>query len=128
MNTLPAPLPPDANYAMLGPMDDAGEPASSVKLQHLLGFLLEYWWVPVITLALGLGAGIGLVALMAPTFVSKAQMWQTVQLRLPEGAVFDEDVQSFLGTQTELLKSETLRQLALAQLKNARTNGVVPVG
>lgn len=113
---------------MYGPMDDSGGAPSSFKIQHLLGFLLKYWWVPVITLVLGLGAGIGLVLLKPPTFVSKARMWETVKLRLPEGSLFAEDVQNFLGTQTELLQSSALRDLALARLRTSSTNVVVPLG
>ena len=128
MNTLPAPINPDRDFAMYGPMDDSAAPASSFRVQRLLAFLLKYWWVPVVTLALGLGAGIGLVLWEPPTFVSKARMWETVKLRLPEGGLFAEDVQNFLGTQTELLQSVTLRDLALARLRAASTNVVVPVG
>ena len=128
MNNLPAPLPPDSSYAMLGPMDDSAAPASSFRVQRLLAFLLKYWWVPFLTLALGLGAGIALVLSKPPTFVSTARMWETVKLHLPEGSLFAEDVQNFLGTQTELLQSAALRDLALARLKASGTNVVVPVG
>jgi hypothetical protein len=40
-------------------------------------------------------------------------MWDTEKLRLPDGNLFSEDAQNFLGTQTELLQSITLRQEAL---------------
>ena len=113
---------------MYGPMDDSAPPASSFRVQRLLGFLLKYWWVPALTLALGLGAGAALVLWKPPTFVSKARMWETIKLRLPEGSLFAEDVQNFLGTQTELLQSDTLRELALARLRASSTNVVVPVG
>ncbi len=32
-------------------------------------------------------------------------MWEPVKLRLPEGDMFSEDMENFLGTQTELLQS-----------------------
>src|ERR1035437_3262101 len=51
VNTLPAPIGPDENYAMLGPMDDSAAPASSFPIRRLLGFLLKYWWIPILTLA-----------------------------------------------------------------------------
>ena len=113
---------------MYGPMDDSTAPAPSFQVQRLLAFLLKYWWVPVLTLVLGLGAGIALVLWKPPTFVSKARMWQTEKLRLPEGTMFAEDVQNFLGTQTELLQSDALRQLALARLRTSTTNVTVPKG
>ena len=56
-------------------------------------------------------------------------MWETVKLRLPEGALFSEDTQNFLGTQTGLLTSGTLRELALARLRNlVYTNVAMPRG
>jgi uncharacterized protein involved in exopolysaccharide biosynthesis len=113
VNTLPAPIGPDENYAMLGPMDDSAAPASSFPIRRLVGFLLKYWWIPVLTLVLGIAAGVALVLWRPPTFVSKASMWETVKLRLPEGTLFSEDVQTFLGTQTELLQSAPLRDLTL---------------
>jgi capsular exopolysaccharide synthesis family protein len=128
VNNLPAPTNPDGDFAMFGPMDDSAAPASSFRVQRLVTFLLNYWWIPALTLALGLGAGIALVLWKPPTFVSKARMWETVKLRLPEGSLFAEDVQNFLGTQTELLQSATLRDLALARLRASGTNGAVPVG
>jgi uncharacterized protein involved in exopolysaccharide biosynthesis len=79
-------------------------------------------------LLLGLGTGIALVLWKPPTFVSTARMWETVKLRLPEGGLFVEDVQNSLGTQTELLQSSALRDLALARLKASGTNVAVPVG
>jgi len=101
-------------------VDDSGARASSFKLQRLLIFLLKYWWVPVLTLIVGLGVGVGVVLYQPPTFVSRASMWQTEKLRLPEGAMFAEDVQNFLGTQTELLQSDTMRQRALARLRTQK--------
>ena len=113
---------------MFGPTEDSPAPASSFRVQRLLAFLLKYWWVPVLTLALGLGAGIALVLWKPPTFVSKARMVQTEKLRLPEGAMFAEDLQNFLGTQTELLQSDALRRRALDRLSTLTTNVVVPKG
>jgi capsular exopolysaccharide synthesis family protein len=55
-------------------------------------------------------------------------MWETVKLRLPDGAFFTEDVQNFLGTQTELLQSLKLRELTLGRLRAASNNLVIPKG
>jgi succinoglycan biosynthesis transport protein ExoP len=102
-------------------------PSSLLNPQRLLSFLWTYWWVPALTLILALGATVAYVLKMPPTYVSKAFMWETVKLRLPEGSLFSEDVQNFLGTQTELLKSRTLRDLTLARLRLGTTN-IIPVG
>jgi capsular exopolysaccharide synthesis family protein len=83
--------------------------------------------VPVLTLTLALGAAIVYFLLAPPTFVSSAAMWETEKMRLPEGALFTEDPQNYLGTQTELLRSGRMRQLTLARLQAAGTN-TVPLG
>jgi succinoglycan biosynthesis transport protein ExoP len=117
---------PEGQYVVAG-MESPPAPASPVKIQRLLVFLLKYWWIPLITLILSLSAGGAYVYFKQPTFVSRASMWETVKLRLPEGSMFSEDVQNFVGTQAELLQSGTLRDQALARLR-ASSNNLVAVG
>lgn len=103
-------------------------PASRFRLQKFLTALMKHWWVPVVTLVLGVMAAGAYVYWKTPTYVSWARMWETVKLRLPEGSLFAEDVQNFLGTQTELLQSDTLRDLALARLRASTNTVPVPRG
>lgn len=122
---LPGPHP---DYQLAGPMDmDQPEAASAFPIQRLLSFLLKYWWLPLLTTLLCVGGAGGYVYQMLPTYVSKGRMWETIKMRLPEGSLFSEDVQNFLGTQTELLQSGTLHDLALAHLKLS-TNVTIPIG
>ena len=123
MNT-PTPPPPEPGYDLIGPPEDYSAPASPFRIQKFIAFLRKHWWVPVLTLALFLGAAIGYVLWSPPTFVSQASMWETEKLRLPEGALFTEDPQNYLGTQTELIRSGRMRQLTLARLQAVMTNGV----
>src|SRR6185369_3748798 len=67
---------------------------------------------------------VAFILLNPPTFVSSGRMWETVKLRLPEGTLFSEDIQNFLGTQAELLKSSRLQELTLAALRAASTNAL----
>jgi capsular exopolysaccharide synthesis family protein len=91
-------------------------------------FLRKYWWVPVITLVLSLGAAVAYdIYLAVPEFVSTASMWETEKLRLPEGAAFTEDVQNYMGTQVELLRSKELGGRAVARLRESGSNAV-PIG
>jgi polysaccharide biosynthesis transport protein len=123
---LPPALRPD--YQLAGPAGEDAAPASAFPIQRLLACLIKYWWLPVCTLLLGLGAALGFVLCESPTFVTKGRMWETVKMQLPEGAMFSEDAQNFLGTQTELLQSETLRNLALARLRMASNGIPIPNG
>ena len=119
---------PEPEYLDTIPVEESGPPASSFRIQRLLPFLLKYWWIPLITLFLAVGGAAAYIWWIPPTFVSKARMWETIKLRLPEGGLFAEDVQNFLGTQTELLQSSTLRELALARLRSSGTNVALPTG
>ena len=126
MNT-PTPPPPEPGYELIGTPEDYSAPASPFRIQKFISFLRKYWWVPALTLTLALGAAIAYFLLAPPTFVSSAAMWETEKMRLPEGALFTEDPQNYLGTQTELLRSGRMRQLTLARLQTAGTH-TVPVG
>ena len=117
----PVPVP---DYQPLAPAEIDITPAPKFRLQKFLMFLLKFWWVPVITVVLSLSGAVVYVLLQPPTFVSTASMWETVKLRLPEGSLFSEDMQNFLGTQTELLQSIRLRDLTLS---NLQANTAVPI-
>lgn len=105
---------------MLGPMEPEMAPATHFQFHRVWSVVRKFWWLPVITVGLGLSAGGAFVFLKAPTYVSKARMWETLKLHLPEGAVFSEDVQTFVGTQSELLQSPALREMALSRLSTNR--------
>ena len=124
MNTplLPA---PDQDFQLAGPTDDPGASGTSARLRRFLTFLLKFWWIPVLTLAIGIVLEAAYVYWKEPAFVSKASMWETVKLTLPEGDVFSEDMQNYVGTLNGLLPSETLRQQALAILRASTNNASI---
>jgi polysaccharide biosynthesis transport protein len=125
MNELtPRPLP---DYQMGPPLDVEASPAPKFRLHKFLAHLRKYWWVPVGTLVLSLAAAAVYVRLQPPIYVSTGSMWEPVKLRLPEGTVFSEDMADFLGTQTELLQSSTLRELALARLRDSSNHLAAPL-
>ena len=123
INVPAAPVPAE-DFQLLGPADDYGGHASRLRVKRLLTFLRKLWWVPLITLVLSLGAAAACLWWRPPTFVSVGRMWETVKLNLPEGAMFSEDLQNFLGTQAELLKSARLQQMTLEALSAMGTNTV----
>jgi len=124
-NPSPGQLSPDPGYQMYAPTDSyAAAPSPTARLVRYLGFLKRFWWIPLVTLLLSVGAGVAYVLTLPPTFVSVARMWETEKLNLPGGAAFTDDAQSRLGTQLELLQSQKLQQLALARLQSAGTNTI----
>ena len=126
MNTPTPDSGPD--YQMTGPIDDMGGTPSSHRVRRFLGFLLKYWWIPLVTVIIGFGAGAAYVYFKAPTFVSRSSMWETLKLSLPEGAMFTEDMQNVLGTESELLQSTTLREQALARMRLMTNTVEIPLG
>ncbi len=109
-------------------MDDPGVTAASLRLRRFRIFLLRFWWVPVLTLFIGLAIEACYVYWKEPSFVSKASMWETVKLRLPEGGVFSEDMQNYAATLSGLFQSETLRQQALATLRASTNSASIVMG
>jgi capsular exopolysaccharide synthesis family protein len=59
-----------------------------------------------------------------PEFVASGSMWQPERLRLSAGADFTEEQDTFFGSLTAVLQSQTLRQLALARIEAAGTNAI----
>jgi len=106
------------------PVESLNTPTPSFRVSKFLSTLQKYWWIPVITLILCIGAGIGVFFMIPPTYVSKAALWETEKFRLPEGTGFTEDVQTALGTHVQLIKSSRMSQLAFARLKSQGTNSI----
>src|SRR5579859_6768102 len=113
---------------MMNPSGGSAARVTPHMLRRFFQFLLRYWWLPLLTLFLGILGEAIYVHCKAPTFVSHASMWETLKLKLPEGAVFSEDVQNFLGTQSELLQSDKLRELALARMMSMTNSMGIPRG
>jgi capsular exopolysaccharide synthesis family protein len=113
---------------MQEPMEESAAPNSVVGIGRIVFFLRRFWWVPMITLILALGAAGAYVRYWAPPqYVSSASMWETEKLRLPDGAAFSEDLQNYLGNQMELLRSDGMEKRVVARMQTARSNSV-PLG
>jgi capsular exopolysaccharide synthesis family protein len=108
-------------YAGMEPAGGELPPAPpSFKLQKFFAFLLKYWWIPVITLLLGIGGGYAYVRTMPHSYVSYALLVKPVAVQVNQGIFIDDP--NFLGTQTELLQSDTLRDRTLAHLREMTNN------
>jgi Mrp family chromosome partitioning ATPase len=67
--------------------------------------LIRHWWVPVIAVALSLAAQTAIWRFETPQFVSCGQMIVNVKLSIPEGSLYTEELNNFLGTQAALMQS-----------------------
>ncbi|MBI1177178.1 polysaccharide biosynthesis tyrosine autokinase [bacterium] len=117
---------PGVDYGYDGTTVDSG--AQSLRVRRFLVFLRRYWWIPGLTLLLGLAGEAAYVKYKAPKFVSMSSMVETVKIRLPEGSLFSDDMDNFLGTLSEILQSGTLRDLTLQRLRDMTNAVPIPLG
>jgi polysaccharide biosynthesis transport protein len=95
------------------------------RLHRYQLLIAKFWWVLLLIFAVVL-IPIYLVSAGSPaTFKSKAKMWLTGKLNLSEGRIYNEELVNFMGTQTELLRSQVIKQRALSKLES--TNVPLPV-
>jgi uncharacterized protein involved in exopolysaccharide biosynthesis len=106
----------------IDPMENSAAPAKAFPIQRLLVFLRKFWWVPVITVILAVTAAILYLRSLPPTFISKARMWESGKMTIPTGSFYTEDLQNYVGTQIELLRSQKMREQALVRLRAVQTN------
>jgi capsular exopolysaccharide synthesis family protein len=95
--------------------DTNGHPRStggSFQWRRYLLFVKKYWWIPAAAALVGAGIHVFLLAREPDQFVSTARMWVSGKMQLPEGRVYQEEVQNFLGTQIALMQSQRLMDLA----------------
>ena len=103
-------------------------PAPKFRPQKFLFFLRKFWWIPLVTAVLSTGAAIVIFSRTPPIFVSYGRLVETAKLQLPGGAAFSEDSgnsqdrANYLGTQSELLHDERLRDLTTNRLVTFTTN------
>jgi capsular exopolysaccharide synthesis family protein len=108
-------------------MEDYAAQNSPASGRRISFFLKKLWWVPLLTLALAVGAAGAYIYYWAPPhFVSVASMWETEKLHLADGASFTDNFQDYFGTQMELLRNG-LEQRVIARMQGANIHAI-PLG
>ncbi len=82
------------------------------RLMRYRNLLVERWWVLVALLALALAAGAARTLLTPPKFVSVGQMIVSIKLNIQQGSLYTEELNNFLGTQSELMKGTEVQNRA----------------
>src|SRR5256885_78229 len=82
------------------------------RLHRYKALLLRRWWIPVLTICLGLFVEAFLIYQAPPKFYSGSKMILSGQLKLPQGAVYSEDNINFYGTQIQLMQSAEVKREA----------------
>ena len=79
-------------------------------------YLRERWWVVLICVTLAFGGILTLETIHPNTYTSYAQLYASGEVQLGVANLFNEESQTYYGTQIELLKSARLKTAALQRL------------
>jgi succinoglycan biosynthesis transport protein ExoP len=88
--------------------------------RRFVHFLKRRWWIPLITVALALGAQWLYTWYRPPAAMAVSRMLVGGRTRIPEGGLYTEEWQNFYGTQVELMQGEKIRRRALDRLQRLR--------
>ena len=84
------------------------------RLHRYKSLLSRRWWIPVLTICLGLFVEAFLIYQTPPSFLSMIKMMLAGKLSVTQGAVYSEDNVNFYGTQIQLMQSSEVKRSAEA--------------
>src|SRR5204863_5651388 len=84
------------------------------KLHRYKTLLLRRWWIPVLTICLGLFVEAFLSYQTPPQFYSASKMMLSGKLNIAQGVAYSEDQINFYGTQIQLMQSAEVKREAEA--------------
>src|SRR5204862_7709330 len=100
-----APAPATNDRPVSGPWSTA----FITRLHRYKALLLRRWWIPVLTICLGLFVGAWMIYQAPNAFLSTSKMMLAGKLNLSQNAVYSEDSNNFYGTQIQLMESDEVR-------------------
>ena len=88
------------------------------RLNRLKNLLTTKWWIPLLGMAIGLGIEGQLWRNEKPLYTSTGRMIVSIKLSIPEGSVYTEELNNFLGTQAALMQSGVVISRAYATVSS----------
>src|SRR2546423_11882491 len=88
------------------------------RLHRYRSLLLHRWWIPLLTVCMGLFVQSWLVYQRAPSFLSQGKMMLAGKLNISQNAVYSEDTSNFYGTQIQLMQSDEVKRSAEALVRS----------
>jgi len=82
------------------------------RLHRYKALLQRRWWIPVLTICLGLFVQAWFIYQTPPSFESRSKMMLAGKLNISQSAVYSEDSVNFYGTQIQLMQSQEVRKSA----------------
>src|SRR5437868_6851022 len=89
------------------------------RLHRYKSLFLRRWWIPVLTICLGLFVEAFLIYQTPPSYQSTSKMMMAGKLNIAQGAVYSEDSVKFFGTQIQLIQSAEVRRSAESLVRSA---------
>src|SRR3982751_942052 len=87
------------------------------RLHRYKSLFLRRWWIPVLTICLGLFVQAWLIYQTPPSFQSTSKMMLAGKLNITQSAVYSEDTVNFYGTQIQLMQSAEVKRSAEALVR-----------
>src|SRR5215471_21281695 len=91
-------------------------------VQRFGRFLRQKWWIPLLTIILGLAAEWSYNHFRPPSVTAVSRMLVGGKVKIPEGGLYAEEWQNFFGTQVELMQGERIRRRTLDRLQRLKQN------
>jgi uncharacterized protein involved in exopolysaccharide biosynthesis len=88
------------------------------KLHRYKSLLVRRWWIPVLTICLGLFVEAFLIYQTPPSFLSQSKMMMAGKLNIPQAAIYSEEAANFYGTQVQLMQSSEVKHGAEALVRS----------
>jgi capsular exopolysaccharide synthesis family protein len=89
------------------------------RLHRYKALFLRRWWIPVLTICLGLFVEAFLIYQTPPSYQSVSKMMLAGKLNIAQGAVYSEDSVNFYGTQIQLMQSAEVKHSAESLVRSA---------
>ena len=88
-----------------------------VQLKRYYAILNRFGWLIPLTISLGICLAAWIVSQMPPDYLSKGSMLVTGQFQIKEGAVYNEQVDNYYGTQIRLMQGLDVQRGALLRVQ-----------
>jgi capsular exopolysaccharide synthesis family protein len=88
------------------------------RLHRYKALLLRRWWIPLLTICIGLFVQAWMIYQTPPSFLSASKMILAGKVNINQSAVYSEDNVNFYGTQIQLMQSAEVRRSAEALVRS----------
>ena len=87
------------------------------RLHRYKSLLQRRWWIPLLTICLGVFVQAWLIYQTPPSFQSMSKMMLAGKMNISQNAVYSEDSVNFYGTQIQLMQSAEVKRSAEALVR-----------